>query len=136
MEMKLSRWNMRQRERDQNTQVMVEEEIGDENERDEMERDHRYMERDQSREIMVEEENGDENEPMEHETESERLKTKLCVAILKTLGRDTSLDLILSLDGIRHKLKHEKPTEEGISQHKHYLCKIKGDLKNSFDASN
>ena len=44
------------------------------------------------------------------------LKTKFCIAILKGLGRD-SLEDILSLDNIRHKVKHESlpATKEIIS---------------------
>ena len=86
-------------------------------------------ETDKNMQIMVERESGEEDEQVEDEpVQNKELKTKLCIAISKALGRDR-LDLILTLDGIRHKLKHENRTEESISQHRHYISKIKEHLK-------
>ena len=118
-------------ERDHNMQIMMEEDYGDGNwqmeERlemvkvvngDEIEQVKDEGGRDQNRHTMVNVANTDANDQqVEDETERDQnrqLKTKLCVAILKALGKDR-LDLILTLDGIRHKLKHENSTEETLS---------------------
>ena len=137
--------NENEAERDQNMKIMMDVEYEDENWQmedtdeivmvvngDENEQIEDEAERDQNMWTMVKVANADANDQqVEEETkrdQNRQSQTKLCVAISKALGRDR-LDLILTLDGIRHKLKHEYQTEETISQHRHYICKIKKDLK-------